>query len=242
MQDEPLDPSEPSPGVVRVDDHARGDGGLDVRARRGRRRRPACCSSRPQLLSGLEHPLVLAVLAATYVLWGVALRANLGANWALLAVDRDQHQRALEGRLRAHQAAERRARSELRRPRATSPPRSPRRRPTTRARSAAQRGASPARAGWRPQTSTTSCKPRGWICSATSSASASRRHRRLAGHSDTPQSAAAPRAGARATTSRDALDVSNSRDLDGPEASALASELRAALTRAIATLPDRHAG
>ena len=37
-----------------------------------------------QLLSGLDYPLVLAFLAATYVLWGVALRANLGANWLLL--------------------------------------------------------------------------------------------------------------------------------------------------------------
>ncbi len=36
------------------------------------------------LLSGLDHSLVLAFLAATYVLWGVALRANLGANWLLL--------------------------------------------------------------------------------------------------------------------------------------------------------------
>src|SRR5688500_6795647 len=37
-----------------------------------------------QLLSELDHPLVLAVLAATYVLWGVALRVNLRANWSLL--------------------------------------------------------------------------------------------------------------------------------------------------------------
>ena len=37
-----------------------------------------------QLLSGLDHPLVLAFLAATYALWGVALRANLRANWLLL--------------------------------------------------------------------------------------------------------------------------------------------------------------
>ncbi|MDP9133705.1 MAG: NNMT/PNMT/TEMT family class I SAM-dependent methyltransferase [Actinomycetota bacterium] len=37
-----------------------------------------------QLLSGLDHPLVLAFLAATYVLWGVTLRANLRANWLLL--------------------------------------------------------------------------------------------------------------------------------------------------------------
>ena len=37
-----------------------------------------------QLLSGLDHPLVLVLLAATYVLWGVALPANLGANWSLL--------------------------------------------------------------------------------------------------------------------------------------------------------------
>jgi hypothetical protein len=36
------------------------------------------------MLSGLDHPLVLAVLAATYVLWGVALRVNLRANWLLL--------------------------------------------------------------------------------------------------------------------------------------------------------------
>jgi hypothetical protein len=34
--------------------------------------------------SGLDRPLVLAVLAATYVLWGVGLRANLRANWLLL--------------------------------------------------------------------------------------------------------------------------------------------------------------
>jgi hypothetical protein len=37
-----------------------------------------------QLLSGLDHVLVLLFLAATYVLWGVSLRANLGANWSLL--------------------------------------------------------------------------------------------------------------------------------------------------------------
>jgi hypothetical protein len=37
-----------------------------------------------QLLSGLDHVLVLVFLAATYVLWGVSLRANLGANWSLL--------------------------------------------------------------------------------------------------------------------------------------------------------------
>jgi hypothetical protein len=36
------------------------------------------------LLSGLDHALALGFLAATYVLWGVALRANLGANWSLL--------------------------------------------------------------------------------------------------------------------------------------------------------------
>jgi NNMT/PNMT/TEMT family len=36
------------------------------------------------LLSGLAHPVVLAFLAATYVLWGVSLRANLAANWLLL--------------------------------------------------------------------------------------------------------------------------------------------------------------
>jgi hypothetical protein len=37
-----------------------------------------------QLLSGLGQLLVLALLVATYVLWGVALRAKLGANWSLL--------------------------------------------------------------------------------------------------------------------------------------------------------------
>jgi hypothetical protein len=37
-----------------------------------------------QLLSGLDHVLVLVFLAATYVLWGISLRANLGANWSLL--------------------------------------------------------------------------------------------------------------------------------------------------------------
>ena len=37
-----------------------------------------------QLLSGLDHPLVLVLLAATYVLWGVAVWANVGANWSLL--------------------------------------------------------------------------------------------------------------------------------------------------------------
>jgi hypothetical protein len=37
-----------------------------------------------QLLSGLDHVLVLVFLAATYVLWGVSLRAKLGANWSLL--------------------------------------------------------------------------------------------------------------------------------------------------------------
>ena len=37
-----------------------------------------------QLLSGLDHAPALAFLAATYVLWGFSLRANLGANWLLL--------------------------------------------------------------------------------------------------------------------------------------------------------------
>jgi hypothetical protein len=36
------------------------------------------------LLGGLAHPLMLALLAGTYVLWGVSLRATLGANWLLL--------------------------------------------------------------------------------------------------------------------------------------------------------------
>jgi hypothetical protein len=37
-----------------------------------------------QLLSGLDHVTALAFLAATYVLWGVSVRANLRANWSLL--------------------------------------------------------------------------------------------------------------------------------------------------------------
>ena len=36
------------------------------------------------LLSGLDHLVVLAFLAASYVLWGISLRANLRANWSLL--------------------------------------------------------------------------------------------------------------------------------------------------------------
>jgi hypothetical protein len=36
------------------------------------------------LLGGLAHPFMLALLAGTYVLWGVSLRATLGANWLLL--------------------------------------------------------------------------------------------------------------------------------------------------------------
>ena len=37
------------------------------------------------LLAGLDRPLLLAVLAGTYVLWGAGLRANLAANWSLLS-------------------------------------------------------------------------------------------------------------------------------------------------------------
>jgi hypothetical protein len=37
-----------------------------------------------QLLRGLDHGLVLAFLAGTYVVWGAGLRVNLKANWALL--------------------------------------------------------------------------------------------------------------------------------------------------------------
>ncbi len=37
------------------------------------------------LLAGLDRPLLLGFLAASYVLWGTALRANLAANWSLLA-------------------------------------------------------------------------------------------------------------------------------------------------------------
>jgi hypothetical protein len=91
-----------------------------------------------QLLSGLDHSLVLAVLAATYVLWGAGLRANLRANWLLLrrtgASTNVLSKAAFEltGRRaagRAHPAG-RRGRG------ATSPPSSPRRRPPTPARSA----------------------------------------------------------------------------------------------------------
>jgi len=35
-------------------------------------------------LHGLDHALVLAFLAASYVAWAAGLRVNLGANWALL--------------------------------------------------------------------------------------------------------------------------------------------------------------
>jgi hypothetical protein len=37
-----------------------------------------------QILRGLDHWTLLAVLAATYVFWGAGLRVNLRANWALL--------------------------------------------------------------------------------------------------------------------------------------------------------------
>jgi hypothetical protein len=37
------------------------------------------------LLAGLDRPLLLAFLGASYVVWGAGLRANLAANWSLLA-------------------------------------------------------------------------------------------------------------------------------------------------------------
>jgi hypothetical protein len=37
------------------------------------------------LLAGSDHPYVLLFLACSYVVWGLGLRANLTANWALLA-------------------------------------------------------------------------------------------------------------------------------------------------------------
>lgn len=37
------------------------------------------------LLAGLDRPLLLIFLAATYVVWGAGLRASLAANWSLLA-------------------------------------------------------------------------------------------------------------------------------------------------------------
>jgi hypothetical protein len=36
------------------------------------------------LLAGLDRPPLLAFLAATYLLWGAGMRANLAANWSLL--------------------------------------------------------------------------------------------------------------------------------------------------------------
>jgi hypothetical protein len=36
------------------------------------------------LVDGLDRPLLIAFLAATYVLWFLGMRANLAANWALL--------------------------------------------------------------------------------------------------------------------------------------------------------------
>jgi hypothetical protein len=37
------------------------------------------------LLGGLDHPLLLAFLAATYAAWFAGMRVNLAANWSLLA-------------------------------------------------------------------------------------------------------------------------------------------------------------
>lgn len=37
------------------------------------------------LLAGLDGPLLIAFLAATYAVWGVGLRVSLAANWALLS-------------------------------------------------------------------------------------------------------------------------------------------------------------
>ena len=36
------------------------------------------------ILRGLDHGYVLLFLASTYIAWGMGLRANLAANWALL--------------------------------------------------------------------------------------------------------------------------------------------------------------
>jgi hypothetical protein len=36
------------------------------------------------LVAGLDRPLLLAFLAATYLLWAAGMRANLASNWALL--------------------------------------------------------------------------------------------------------------------------------------------------------------
>ena len=59
--------------------------------------RPGCCWSPPALLAGLDHRLLLAFLAASYVVWGAGLRVNLRANWALLERTGHEHQRAVEG-------------------------------------------------------------------------------------------------------------------------------------------------
>ena len=102
-QDAPPDPS-PPPGLVRVDDHARGDGRLHVRARRrgdgGRRaarRVPAAERTRAPARARLPGRDVRAV--------GRRPAGEPRRQLALLQSDRDQHQRALQGRLRAHQAA-----------------------------------------------------------------------------------------------------------------------------------------
>ena len=79
--DRPRDPRPPR--VVGMADHARGDGRLHVRARRGRHggRRAA----RHDRAAGRDRPLRRARRPGrVYVLWGISLRANLGANWLLL--------------------------------------------------------------------------------------------------------------------------------------------------------------
>ena len=69
--------------VLGLAHHRRGHRGVDVRARRVATAAGVLLVA-SQLLSGIDHSLVLAFLAATYVLWGLGLRANLRANWLLL--------------------------------------------------------------------------------------------------------------------------------------------------------------
>jgi hypothetical protein len=37
------------------------------------------------VMAGIDGPLLLALLASTYVIWGAGMRVNLAANWSLLA-------------------------------------------------------------------------------------------------------------------------------------------------------------
>ena len=60
-----------------------GDGGVHVCARCGRHRIGPILAA-TTILEGMDHLVLLAILAGTYVAWGAGLRVNLGANWLLL--------------------------------------------------------------------------------------------------------------------------------------------------------------